>query len=145
MAFSGSYITTTVQIAAALPSTINFAGFNALAYTTIVGCMMWGETGDTMEDIVTDPLSGRAEHLPGLLDGGAIPFKFRTDILDPGQILLKSLSNLATQASIKLTKPDGLRIFAYGLICQIRNLEMVKSNYDGFTGEFRVNSPTIIN
>lgn len=144
MAFSGTYITTAVSISAGLPSTNNAAGFNALTFTTIIGCMMWGETGDMSEDISDMGLDGRKFHLSGGLDGGLIQFKFRTDLLDAGQILMKSLNNLTTNCSVKLLEPNNAKEWSTGLIANIRALPREATAYQGFTGEFRVNTAGVI-
>lgn len=140
MAFSGSYIGEAIAISASVPSTTNQAGFQALSYTNIIGCVMWDGTGDSSDDITVEGLDGRKVHLNGLLDGGAVKFKFRTDAADAGQILLKSLNNQSTQASIRLTEPDGKLEYAFGLISNIKALPRDSKSWKGFEGEFRVNS-----
>jgi len=143
MANAISYIGATIACAVGTPATIDAAGFAALTLAAIGKVASWGVIGDTSNDIPVDLLDGRVEHVNGAKDGGAIPFTIRADSDSAGQGILKAQSNSNTEVSFKITDPDGEVSYFFGKVANVRDLERTSSNYKGFTGEVRVNSPTI--
>lgn len=138
-----SYIGATVGCVAASPATDDAAGFAALSYVPIGKIASWGAVGDTSNNIAIDLLDGRVEHVNGARDGGVIAFTIRDDADSAGQAILKAQSNTNTEVSFKVTDPDGKIAYVYGKVANVRDQERTSSNYKGFTGEVRVNSPTI--
>ncbi len=143
MANAISYIGATIGCVVGVPATVDSTGFGALTYTTIGKIASFGEVGDTAADTTVDLLDGRIEHVNGAKDGGAVPFTIRADADDLGQPILKAQSNGNNEVSFRIVDPDGRISYFYGKVANVRDTERTSSNYKGFTGEVRVNSPTI--
>lgn len=143
MANAISYIGATIGCVVGVPATVDSTGFGALVYTTIGKIASWGEMGDTSADTTVDLLDGRIEHVNGAKDGGVISFTIRADADDLGQPILKAQSNGNNEVSFRIVDPDGRISYVYGKVANVRDTERTSSNYKGFTGEVRVNSPTI--
>lgn len=143
MAYSTTFLTTTFQISSGLPATYNFAGYNVLTYIPIFGAMMWEKTGMLVESIETDLLAGNRVYELGILLGPKIAFQFKTDLIDPGQVLMKALNNQAPNCSIKTVENDGSKEFYSGVLTNIQSATRDTKNTKSFTGEFRVNSVTV--
>lgn len=143
MAYSSNYISTLILVSSALPSTNNAAGFNALTFTSVVGCMSIDASGDKSDDISDVGLDGRTFHIIGALDGGVIQCKFRTDLADAGQLLIKSLINLNTNSSLKIVEPANNKEWATGVWANYMALPRDAKGYQGWTAEFRVNTAPV--
>lgn len=143
MANAISYIGSVIAAVVATPATIDAAGFAALTYVPIGKIASWGAIGDTSNDITVDLLDGRVEHVNGAKDGGAVPFTIRADAPDAGQAILLAQSNSNTEVSFKITDPDGKIAYLFGKVANVQDQERSSSNYKGYTGEVRVNSPVI--
>lgn len=143
MAYAGTNIGVTVAISVAMPSTTNAAGFGALSYTPITGVTMWPGMGDNTADTTVTPLDGRTIHLVGAVDGGKGGFAVRSDEVDAGQILLRSVNNLTTNCSIRVTDSDGKIEYSFGLVQNIQPNDRDATTWKGFKGEYRANSSLI--
>lgn len=142
MAFT-TYIGAVIAASAAMPATVDGAGFAALTYTTVGKITEWGEVGDTAEDVAETTLLGRTYHANGALDGGAVPFTILIDGADAGQTILKTKNNTNDEVSVKITDPDGQVTYFHGKVANMRDRQRTASTMKGMTGEFRVNSATI--
>lgn len=138
-----TYIGATVAVSAAVPATIDQAGFAALTYTAVGKVVEWGEVGDQSEDVTETTLAGRTCHANGALDGGSVAFTILIDGADAGQTILTSKNNTNDEVSVKVTDPDGKIAYFHGKVANLRDRQRTASTMKGQTGEFRVNSATV--
>lgn len=140
MAYSGANIGTAVAISTGSPSTPNGAGYAAMTWTTVIGCVKAPAWGDDAADINVTPLDGRTVHLIGAIDGGASnEFQFRSDELDTGQILLRSVVHSTSQCSVRITEADGKIEYCTGLWANLSPNVRDDTTWKGFIVDFRAN------
>jgi hypothetical protein len=138
-----TYIGATVAVSAAVPATVDQAGFAALTYTAVGSITEWGEVGDSSEDVTETTLAGRTNHANGALDGGSVAFTILSNGTDAGQTILKTKNNTNDEVSVKITDPDGQITYFFGKVANLKDRQRTASTMKGQTGEFRVNSATV--
>lgn len=139
-----SYIGAVIGVSVATPATVDSAGFGALTYTTVGNIVSWGSIGDGVDDITIPLLAGRTLHVSGNKDGGAVPFTYQFEAADAGQTILRTQNNGNTDVSVKITDPDGKITYFFGRVAGLKSMERQSGAYKGESGEFRVNSATVI-
>lgn len=142
MAAAISYIGALIACSVATPGTIDSSGFGALTWTTIGKVVSWGQVGDTSNSIDIELLSGRVEHVNGVIDGGEIPWTVRFDV-DAGQTLLVNNSNNNADVSFRITDPDGKLAYFFGRVANVQDQERNSTNFKALSGVIRVNSATV--
>lgn len=144
MAVPNSFIGALISVSAAVPATIDSAGFGALAWTLVGKIVTWGAVGDNTSNISIPLLSGRVLHLNGAADGGEIAFSLVYDTApDAGQTIIINNSNSNVNCSVKIVDPDSKIAYNYGLFANVEDMERSNGNYKGLNGVFRVNSATV--
>ena len=117
---------TVFAIVAASPATEDFAGFDALSYTTVGEVTDLPEIGADITVVTHMPLAtGIVEKFKGFKNFGSFPLGFADDITDAGQLVLESGAtgaNENVQHSAKITLQDGKVIF---FTCKIFSFKII--------------------
>lgn len=106
-----------LSISAALPSTVDAAGYAALSYTEVKEATDLGSIGREYNLVDHSPLSTRGvQQFKGSFRDGAMTVQLGWAPGDPGQVLVETALNSDAYRSFKLLHQNGSTIYFQALV-----------------------------
>lgn len=132
---------TKVHIAVGEPTDYTAANLALLTWAEIVGCVSFGEWGDTEND-VTEPLlsEGRVLHTNGLSDGGEAQIGVQHRDTDAGSDIVKANSGGNTLVTILKEHASGEGEVASGILTSPKYRAATGDSVRGYTVMARINT-----
>jgi hypothetical protein len=143
-----SYIGTRVYVAPGVPATFDKAGYEALTWTEVTGCVVAPVPGwETSMIDVPDLTTGITKADKGASAGRESEMSFRRVSGDTGQTNLRNYAapSYVSEHSVKIVEPVGASPVVYmsGLSYNLADNPGDTESYMGFTVAFRQNYDSV--
>lgn len=153
---TGSHIGKSFFVSAALPATLDKAGFEALTWIEAKGIQILPQLGVTHNNIdVPDLKTGETKGIKGAASGKDSKASFRHVAGDTGQALIRTTADAGGDLgsmSIKIVKGSGVNNapvagdpveYAQGYVHSYEEIQGEVTSHEGFSVSFKQNGKTI--